>query len=172
MFDLPDDVKRQLAAADDACRERNGCSIYQLPIINAMIFAEGIAGKATMMGYVNTYATGQFVDDVLQLLDDEGGWVLGQPDESPEALLGAYGVLDEIREGDDEDSSYMYARPCVVAGDYAGAIVVMLDNNQSWGEFIGGVLASMSTWDQATRERVMPALGRAVRAACQHGVDH
>lgn len=85
-------------------------------------------------------------------------------DATPAALLEGYGVRDE-----DDDGDGMYGTAGMPDVD---AVIHVLEGHWSWGEFLGGTLRAMAMWDEATRERVLPALKHAVARAAVSGVDH
>lgn len=48
----------------------------------------------------------------------------------------------------------------------------LLDNNWSWGEMLGAVVASFHLWNIEDQTIIRPALTRALHEAAQNGVDH
>ena len=81
--------------------------------------------------------------------------------ETPKKLLEKYGVLadpDEYNIKPDKDPPSLM-------------VWLVLDGAKSWGEFLGGVLASWPHWTQTERDEVYPALMRSCHYAVEVGVD-
>lgn len=105
------------------------------------------------------WAKGELFADICQLMVEEGEFVIGPQCKTPGDLLDAYGLREEGDYG-------------VEKLDDVAAIVKGLESSPSWGEFIGGVLASFGEWDIETQGKILPQLTLTVRYAAENGVDH
>ena len=48
----------------------------------------------------------------------------------------------------------------------------MLNTRPSWGEFIGGTLASLHAWTKEDQQKIMASIKHATAYAAQRGIDH
>jgi len=110
-----------------------------------------------------------FVADIIKLLQSESEWVCCQgvfP--TPMDLIAAYGIFDD---GEDQ---YEILKAGESGHDISAneVIIRVLRERDTWGEFIGGVLASFLSWDDQTIGAILPQLQLTVAHAWENGVDH
>lgn len=110
-------------------------------------------------------------DDVRALaagaIADESEWIvcMGAPAKTPLELLGQYNLL--------EDNGYgVFVPPNVPESAGATFLKIFLRKTHGWGEFLGGVLASVPNFSPVDRGMIMDELIAAIRYAAVHGVDH
>lgn len=108
------------------------------------------------------WAKGELFADICQLVAEESEFVDGQVCKTPNDLLNAFG----LREEEDEEMNGTKGL------DDIAVIVKILKDRPSWGEFIGGVLASFGEWDRQVQHKILPQLKKTVHTAAENGVDH
>jgi hypothetical protein len=87
---------------------------------------------------------------------------------TPKELLEAYGILHDDDYGRSQREDYKLDP----TRDSPSLMVwLVLDKAKSWGEFLGGVIASWPLWTEDERDEVYPALMRGCQYAVEVGVD-
>jgi len=123
----------------------------------------GVLDRGALLKACAVWATPDELMDLAVLIANESNWVVGSC-ETPRELVDSYG----IREDDDAKSTYGTNDEMTPVD----AIEHILRTHWSWGEFLGGVLASFASWPDDAKGRIRPTLTATIKRCASSGVDH